>query len=137
MSTKVKSILLRYGIAVAAGALLTLLLLDLHGYVLATEAVDRYRIMSDAFTIPGMLLVMLGCMVWIGGTGALDGIGYTLRHLASRLLPFIGGKDERYYDYVARKKTVRKKGGGAFLVLTGLAFLAVSVVFMVLFYQLY
>ena len=137
MSDKVKSALLRYGITTAIGALLTLLVLDLHGYVNAATQLERYRILCDAFTIPGLLILMLGCMVWIAGTGALDGISYALKHLATMLLPFAHGKDERYYDYVSRKQEKRGKGSCVFLLLTGSGFLAVAGVFMVLFYSIF
>lgn len=99
--------------------------------------VDRYRMLCDAFTIPGMLLVMLGALVWVSTHGALDGIAYCVRFAVFSLIP---GKrwerDEKYGEYVERKAGNRAKGYG-FLFISGAISLIVAGVYMALFYSVY
>lgn len=134
MSDRVKRALLCYGVAAAVGAGMVWLILDLQGYAYLTSDMARYRLLSNAFTIPGSVLMMLGLLIALSSTGIYDGLGYTLRWLRMTLLPFDSTKHERYYDYVQRKRSAPKLHGG-FLILTGALFLAVAVVFLVLFYQ--
>ena len=98
--------------------------------------VDRYRMLCDAFTIPGVVLVMVGALVWVGTQGALDGISYCVRFAVFSLIP---GKrlerDEKYGEYVQRKTGNRTKGYG-FLFLSGGVALAVAGVYMALYYSL-
>lgn len=100
------------------------------------EPLERYRMLSDAFTVPGVLLLMLGCLCRIGDLGALDGVAYALTVAFRSLTRFDRGVAESYGDFVARKRERRKKGYG-FLLLSGGVTLAVAVVFLILFYRLY
>lgn len=103
---------------------------------LATGAVDWYRILCDAFTIPGLLFLMLGCMMSLSSQGALDGVTYVLKNAFKMLIPGMALKMERYYEYVEHKRANRAKGFG-FLYVTGLVCMAIAMIFMVLFYRLY
>lgn len=99
--------------------------------------VEKYRLLCDAFTIPGVILLMLGCLIWASGQGALDGVTYALRYAIYSLIPGkLLERSEKYGDYIQRKRENRLKGYG-FLFITGGASMAVSLVFMALFYSLY
>ena len=102
----------------------------------ATAVVDWYLILCDAFTIPGLLFLMLGCMMSLSSQGALDGVTYVLKNAVRMLIPGAALKMERYYDYVEHKRANRAKGFG-FLYVTGLVCMAFSLVFMFLFYSIY
>ena len=130
------SILLRYGITMVIGALLVWLVLDRYHFADMTSNVDRFRLLADAFTIPGVVFTMIGLLVQIARFGAFEGLGYMGSWLRKRLIPLGSTKQEPYLDYVLRKRQ-EKKASGFFLILCGLVFLAVAVVFMVLFYQIY
>ena len=102
-----------------------------------SEAAENYRMISDAATIPGLLFLMVGCLVWAASLGATDGIAFALRKAIRALLP--AGRlqdDETYADYVEkrREKYAKAKGYG-FLFITGGVFLLVAVVFVALFYS--
>lgn len=101
------------------------------------KLVDQYLILCDAFTVPGVLLILFGAMVWVSNQGALDGLAYCVRFAVFSLIP---GKrlerDEKYGEYVERKSQNRLKGYG-FLFWSGLATMAIALVFMVLFYHVY
>lgn len=100
----------------------------------STSLEEWYRILCDAFTIPGLLFVMVGFLVSLSNQGALDGIGYAAT-VAFRMLIGAGSRMERYKEYLERRRSNRLRGYG-FLYVVGAACLAVSGVFMILFYSL-
>lgn len=133
-------IALKYGIACLAGGLFTALYL-INNLKLAETQADTYKMWCDAFTVPGVILIMLFFLVWISDKGTFDGISYALRYAISALIPLGRLKEhKKYYDYVSEreeKRAQRKGHGYLFLLVTGLAFMAVSVVFLILFNRTY
>ena len=125
--------LLKYGITTLVGGLLTWLTLDLHGFSSTMPKLQQYRLLCDAFTIPGIILVMVGFLVMIANAGNFLGLGYAVKHAVKMLIPFGNKKDERYYDYYQRKQQGKITGYG-FIFITGLVFMAVAMVFFTLFY---
>ena len=125
--------LLRYGITTLVGGLLTWLTLDLHGFSSTMAKLQQYRLLCDAFTIPGVILVMVGFLVMIANAGNFLGLGYAVKHAVKMLIPFGNKKDERYYDYYQRKQQGKVTGYG-FIFVTGVLFMAVAMVFFTLFY---
>lgn len=128
--------LIKYGCCAAFDALLVWGFIALRDFQ-SLALVDQYRMLCDAFTIPGLLLIMFGAMVWVSNMGALDGIAYCLRFMVFSLIP---GKrlerDEKYGEYVERRSQNRVKGYG-FLFWSGLVTMAIAMVFYALFYSLY
>lgn len=102
----------------------------------ATALMDWYLILCDAFTVPGLLFTMFGCFMSLSNQGALDGVGYVAVNALKMLIPGGATRMERYKEYLERRRANRIKGYG-FLYVVGLGCLAVSGVFMVLFYSLY
>ena len=135
---KLRSILLKYGITTAIGALMVWITLSNYGFSEMTSAADRYRLLCDAFTIPGVILMMIAILVWLSRQGALDGVGYAFTHAVKMLIPG-QKKHEKYGDYVARKhaKDEEAKGKHWFIFFVGLAFFLVALVFFALFYSVY
>lgn len=125
--------LLKYGITTLVGGLLTWLTLDLHGFSSTMPKLQQYRLLCDAFTIPGVILVMVGFLVMIANAGNFLGLGYAVKHAVKMLIPFGNKKDERYYDYYQRKQQGKITGYG-FIFVTGVLFMAVAMVFFTLFY---
>ena len=134
-----KKNLIKYGVSVS----LSLLLAFFYVYVRvdfadpgATALVEWYRIICDAFTIPGLILLMLGCLMSLSNTGAMDGLGYVVSIALKMLIPGGGLKMERYKEYLERRRANRVRGYG-FLYLVGAGCMMVSLVFMALFYSVY
>ena len=130
---KIQKVLTKYALTVFAAGALSVLTIWLREYSPALDAAEKYRILADAFTIPGVILVMLAALVWISTDGFFDGIGYSMLFLKDALLP--GGakaKRETYHDYKMRKRGERVAGYGN-LFFVGLAFIAVAVVFVALY----
>ena len=135
MSEKVKANLIKYGSAIAAGLLLAYVYVALRD-LSAEPLVDKYRILCDAFTVPGVLLVMSGALMSISNAGALDGLGYLVKQGIGMLIPGKGLGMEKYADYIERRRANRVTGYG-FLYITGAGFMIVAFVFMALFYSVY
>ncbi len=134
MSSVLKNRLIKYGcsglfIALFAGSYVAA------NAEVAQLPVDWYRILCDAFSVPGILLILVGGLLWIAGQGALDGVVYCVRWAVFSLIP---GKrlerDMRYAEYVEAKQDKRPSGYG-FLFFSGLFSMAIALVFLVLFYQ--
>ena len=98
--------------------------------------VDLYLILCDAFTIPGLLMLMFALLMTISNQGALDGVGYVAVQAFRMLIPGGAAKAERYQEYLERRRANRAKGYGFLYVCAGIC-LAFAAVFMVLFYSLY
>lgn len=130
--------LLKYGIAVSVGGLMVYLTITLHGLAEATTPAEQYRILADAFTIPGVVLMLVAALVAVSNEGIFTGVSYSLTWMIRTLIPLAALKNgkESYYDYAQRKRANRVKGYG-FIFFTGLAFFTVAIVFTVLFYRVY
>ena len=134
---KLLKTLLKYAVCIIPGGIISAMVLNFHGYSSAGNAVERYRILCDAFTIPGVTLIMVAALVFISNFGGFDGIGYSVKYAIKRLLPFAGISDPgKYIDYVERRRASRINGY-SFIWICGLGFLAVALFFMYKFYQLY
>jgi len=134
VSEKLRKNLIKYGISAAACLAFAGFFAYNRGIAEGSMA-DVYRILSDAFTVPGLMCVFSGALVWLSGEGALDGVTYVVQYAVKSLL-FMGGRGKRetYREYVERRRA-KKMGGYGFLLVTGAVSLLVGAVFMVLFYQ--
>lgn len=130
MTGERKKKLVHYALAILVGAALSVQHVSQQDFF-SQALVDQYRILCDAFTIPGILMVLFAGLLSLSGEGALDGVGYCLSQ-AAKILTFRGTNTEKYADYLERRRGKRAKGFG-FLYVVGIAFLAVAVVFLVLF----
>ncbi len=135
MSKQIKVLLIKYGSCAVFVGLLAYAYIALRDFA-GAELVDQYRMLCDAFTVPGILLLMFGAMIWSLNTGALDGITYAVTFAFRSLIPGGRYRDEKYADYVERQREKRVKGYG-FLLISGGAAMAVALIFMALFYTVY
>ena len=134
MSNAWKTRLIKYGGSAAFVAALAYVYLSSREWD-GISLMDRYRFLCDALTIPGVLLLMFGCLIWCANMGALDAISYAVGTCIRSLIPGARlGIDEKYADYVERKKQNRVHGYG-FLFIAGGVTMAVAMVFFALYYS--
>ena len=86
---------------------------------------EKYRILSDIFAVPGLFCLFLGALRWLGGQGAFTGVAYVLKN-ALRLLTL-----QPRTAYQPKKEKTTGCGG---LFVTGAVCLAAAGVFAGLFY---
>lgn len=127
----VLKIIIKYVIMLVIGTAMVLITFSTHDLYSTTELAKRYKIIADAFTVPGALFLLLGLLIALSNQGSLHAIGYMLKRLGLMLIPFSKKEHETYSDYVANKESV---SGYSFIVYSGLVFMAVAVVFTILFY---
>ena len=99
---------------------------------------DAYKALCDTFSVPALLYMAVAVLCWIGRDGFFDGISFTLHRALAFFLPFLGSKTETYRDYKEIREERRALSGGSVytcLFLTGLLFLAIALVFLVLWYN--
>ena len=132
-----KGRIVKYFAAVLFCALMVWVYIGNHDFASLSQ-LEKYRILCDAFTVPGLLLILIGLLVWISNQGALDGISYAVRGLFRVFVPGAGFRQnlETYYDYLKRKEEKRVKGYG-FLFLVGGISLAIALMFYFLFYSVF
>lgn len=134
---KVHSLLLKYGITAAVGGCMAWTVLDLHGFAAAQSLVDKYRILADAFTIPGVVILLSGVLVLISNEGMFEGLSYVMSYAVKMLIPGANKDQERYADYVERRREKGPVKGFGFLFVTGSVSMAAALVFIALFYSVY
>ncbi len=109
------------------------------GNFFGLDTVTQMRLLCDAFTVPGMLLILFGLLMAVSREGVLDGVTYLGHYVIHALIP--GQRDGllRYGDYVAAKREKRESNPGnyRFLYIAGGVCMAVAMVFFGLYYHYY
>jgi hypothetical protein len=78
----------------------------------------------------------VGGLSWASSQGALDGLGYVVHVLGKSLIPGKRMEILKYNEYVMEKREKTPVGFG-FLFISGAVVMAISLVFLILFYSLY
>ena len=134
MSKQLKSLLIKSGTALVLGLGIALAFYNSRNGE-ALDLVEQYRVLCDAFTIPGLMMILVGLLLWLSGLGALDAIGYLFRYVVQAFVPGVT-KGAHYLDYVEEQREKRAKGYG-FLFVAGGILMVVAIVYLVLFYGVY
>ena len=99
------------------------------------NAAVNIQILSDAFFVAGILMTLFAGMMYVSSEGALLGIGFVLRNVVLAFIPMGRTKHEKYIDYRARKMREAKKNDNRCILVTGLIFLFIGVVFTAIWYM--
>ena len=136
-----RKILLKYSITVGCALFAAALILYRYEFFNAEAVAPAYKMvveqykmlaLTNAFTVPGILLILVGSLLWVSTFGFFDGIGYAVGQVKSMFIPtFKKAKHENYYDY-KKKKGDKRISGYSFVFFVGLAFFAVGIVFWLL-----
>ena len=120
-------------ICFAVEVVIAVALLLIKGVFSATTAKETFMILSDAFFFAGAIMLVAAGLVWASDNGVSDGIGYSFSKLFSLRKRNYEDHKETYSEYKERKHT-RKSSIVEFLI-PGLSFVAISVIFFVLYLQ--
>lgn len=113
-------------IAIAAG----------RGVFTLTDKQEIYKILCDAFFVPGVVFLAIGALILVSNGGFFDGIAYGVKTAFCALVPGLKlKKGESYADFKARKQENRKPAAVKAPFIIGCAFAVASVVFLVLYYS--
>ena len=133
MKQETKVTLRNYAICFGVEALIAFLVIWSKGFF-AHSAMVNLQILSDAFFVSGILMTLFAGMLYISSEGALIGIGFVLRNVVLTFIPMGRAKHEKYIDYRTRKLSEAKNQNDSCILVTGLIFLAIGIVFTVIWY---
>ena len=134
MSKNLRNNLLKYGITALVGGAMTWFTLWSYEYTAVVDPAEKLRLLSDALTIPGVILIMVGFLVMVANGGFFNGISYAFNYAVRMLIPGASKDVGKYKDYVERRSKAPKLGF-SFLFVVGGVFLAVAIVLIILFYN--
>ena len=133
MTQETKRKLRNYGICFAVEAVIAFLVIWSKGFFSHSAAVN-VQILSDAFFVPGILMTLFAGLLYVSGEGALIGVSFALRNAFLAFFPMGRARQEKYADYRQRKLEKAKKQGKSCMLVTGLAFLLIGIVFTAIWY---
>jgi hypothetical protein len=133
MEQEKKSALTKYIACFCVASLITLAVFWIKGFF-TSSAAGNVQILSDGFVVSGLLLTMFAGMLFISGEGALIGISFVLRNVALAFIPMGRKNHETYAAYRERRLGKVKKAGDHCILVTGLFFLLVGIIFTVIWY---
>ena len=133
MKQETKVTLRNYAICVGIEVLIAFLVIWSKGFFTESTAVN-IQILSDAFFVSGILMTLFAGMMYVSSEGALIGIGFVLRNVVLAFVPMGRARHERYADYRARKLSQAKQHSNRHILVTGLIFLFIGIVFTVIWY---
>ncbi len=133
MKQENKALLTKYIICFCIASLITVIVFWVKGFFTDSIAVN-VQILSDGFSVSGVLMTLFAGMMFVSGEGALIGISFVLRNVALAFIPMGRKKHELYAQYRERKLSEMKKSGDHCILLTGLLFLLIGIIFTAIWY---
>lgn len=126
-----KAAITKYATSFGAGALITLIVCLIE-YITGSGSLNLYQILSDGFNISGFILISAAILIYCSGEGIFLGIGFMARHVALTFMPMGRMKHETYATYRERTMNKKKKGSSIPPLLAGAVFLAIGIIFTVI-----
>ena len=96
---------------------------------------DKWHILADTFTIPGVMFLMVFLLVKVSDFGAFDAIAYSVRLVVTVIFRSNVRKSKlpvNYRDY-RLARMAKQRTSATFLLLVGGIHLAVAIIFIILF----
>ena len=138
MKEENKSLLIKYAICVIVASLILGIVVwskfnQAEDFELAAPSFI-FQVLSDGFSVSGILLVLFSGLMFVSGEGALLGIGFVMRNVILWFVPMGKMHQESYQQYRERKIGRTKKSGNGCILVTGLVFLLIGVIFTIIWY---
>ena len=97
------------------------------------------RFLSDGCFVVGLMMAGIGALTWVATTGFFDMLSYGVIYGVRAVIGLFGGNrkpnDQTFCDYKTAKD--EKRGAAQYVILvSGIVFVALSVVFLTLYYRL-
>ena len=118
----------KYLITFAVGAVFTVIMLVIFGTFGKTAPAAVFQDLADSFFVSGFVLFGAGMLVFLTNGGAFDALGFGFVKLIDSFRKNVRNtKYQTYYDYANEKKSEQRSF--LHIVLVGIGFIAVAVVF--------
>ncbi len=120
----------RYLISICVGIILVCAILLIRNIFAQTDVNEILIIFNDAFFISGMCLTCVGGLVFVSNKGMFHMLGYGISMLFNvRRWDINKRKYKDYYEYKEAKSA--KQHSYAYLLIVGLAFIAVALILLI------
>ncbi len=129
-----KKLLLKYLVCFGVASLIAVAVFAIDGFFTDDIAVNM-QILSDGFSVAGILMLLFAGMLFISSEGALIGIGFVMRNVVLAFIPMGRTKHELYAKYRERKLAELKKQSDHCVLFIGLLFLVIGIAFSVIWYM--
>lgn len=133
MNQEKKALLTKYAVCFGVASLITFVVFWIKGFFTDSIAVN-IQILSDGFSVSGLLFLLFAGMMYISGEGALIGISFVLRNVAQAFVPMGRRHHELYAQYRERKLGKVKKSSDHCIFVIGLLFFSIGVILTVVWY---
>ena len=133
----------KYLVTIAAGAVITLIMLLVKKVFSAGSAREVFRILADALTLPGGLMLATGLGIWILNQGGFDGLIYMARTLfrtksqskEGSISENEEGRVEPYADFIIRRHNEQQVTGYSFILVCAAVFLSLAGICILVYYN--
>ena len=133
MEQEKKKLLIKYLVCFAIASLITLAVFWIKGFFTDSLSVNL-QVLSDGFVVSGLMFLAFAGMIFISSEGGLIGISFILRNVVLAFLPMCRLKHEVYAKYRERKMKDLKKSADHCILVVGLIFFLVGILFTVIWY---
>ena len=124
----------KYLITAAFGAVLAFIVLLIKDVFHLSQTVDVMKALCDGFFVSGVLIACFGGLVFASNGGVFDMITYGVKNLFWLFKK--NPADRKYKDFYEYREAMKeKKRSYGYMVIVGLAYIAVSLMFLALYYN--
>ena len=125
---------LPYIISAVIGAIIFIIIICVKKIWNEGETQAVMHILSDACFVPGVLLAGVGLIIFASNGGAFDMLAYAVIRFFDLFKRDPRNKKYKdFYEYREAKKD--RKRGMAFMLLVGVAYIALAVIFLIVYYK--
>jgi hypothetical protein len=133
MNDNLKPVIRKYLFTILPAIAASALILLINNFGAAEGLQERYRLLANAFTTPGIILIMMGILVLVSREGTFDMLGYGVTKAFYRFSQRSDRAFESFYDY--KQRQIKKERGSILhLFVVGAVFTLVATVFTVLYH---
>ena len=133
MNEAKKELIIKYAICFIVASLITVAVFWSSGFFTDNIGVN-IQVLSDGFSVSGILLILFAGLMFVSSEGALLGIGFVMKSVLMWFVPMGRMHHETYAQYRERKIGKTKKRGDNCIFVTGLIFLAIGIILNIIWY---
>ncbi len=120
----------KFLVNVGTGLIIAFLVMWVQGVFEAETTSDALRLVCDGFFVAAAVFLAWGGLRWCTNGGAVDGLGYSMKMVKDRLLPFLAKPDQKRESFAEYRERRESKALPAKpLLLSGLVHLAIALIF--------
>lgn len=130
---KILSYIKKYLLSFAVMGAVTWFVLAIREHSSSLPLDVKYLNLADAFTIPAVIMLMVGVLVWLASQGTFDMLSYGFIRAKESFIPSAKYKHETFYDYKVRRGEKRIRGY-SFMFISGGIYIIPALIFNILYY---